>query len=121
MATPDFKNLPDAISATITSGQAVSAAFALDGMGAIRINMPAGWDAAGLTFQVSMDGVTYINLYDKFGEYSISSSVVGASRSIILPPADFAGVRYMKVRSGTSGTPVNQTADRVISLVVRPL
>jgi hypothetical protein len=33
---------------------------------------------------------------------------------------DWIGVRYMKVRSGTSGTPVNQGGARTITLVVQP-
>jgi hypothetical protein len=48
-------------------------------------------------------------------EYTVT--VGGAARSIKVPFDDLLGVRYLKVRSGTSGVPVNQTADRAITLV----
>jgi hypothetical protein len=92
----------------------------LGGCSAVRIGMPAAWTAASLTFQVSVDGVSYANLYKSDGtEYSVSAA---ASREILLSPADFAGIRFLKVRSGTSGTPVTQlTADRILTITARPV
>lgn len=103
--------------ATIANGAALSAAVSLAGKGIIRLNMPASWTAANLTFQVSADNATYLDLYDKNGsEYTVTAA---ASRSIILPPADFVGVNYIKIRSGTSATPVNQGASRDITIITR--
>lgn len=97
----------------------LSNAVYLHGFTPLRINMPATWTTAALTVLVSDDNVTYRNLYDASGnEYTIQAA---ASRSIILPPADFAGVQYLKLRSGTSGTPVDQNGDRTLRLEVRPL
>jgi hypothetical protein len=102
---------------TISSGGSLSAAIDLANQGLVRIVMPAGWDAAVITLQSSFDGVTYNNLYDQWGgEYTIQAA---ASRSIVLVPADFVAMRYIKLRSGTSGTPVNQTADRIITILSR--
>lgn len=102
--------------AQIALGTALSAAVdCVDGR-AIRVDMPAAWDAADLTFQVSLDGVTYSDLYDAYGsEYVVRAS---ASRAILLNPVDFIGVRYLKVRSGTGAVPVNQTAARSITLTL---
>lgn len=111
---------------TISSGGSLSAAQefqktvnAQNGEALIRLDMPSGWDAAGITFQVSEDGQTYRNLYDAAGNEK--ALTVAASRAIYLPPLDFAGIRFIKVRSGTAGSPVNQTADRTIRLVTRAM
>ena len=105
--------------ATIANGASLSGAVDL-GAGAILagIQMPAAWTAASLTFQVSADGVTYANKFDALGtEYSVASAAAAASQYIALPPADWLGVRYVKVRSGTAAAAVNQGAERALTLV----
>lgn len=83
----------------------------------VGIIMPASWSAASLTFQASNDNSTFTNLYNAAG--TEVTATVSAARWVAIDPADFAGVAYLKVRSGTSGTPVNQGADRTITLVFR--
>lgn len=110
---------------TIASGASLSDAehlgFALAG-GASRaalvgIVMPDAWTAASLTFQASNDGVTFTNLYTASGtEVTVTADV---SRWIALDPSDFAGIAWLKVRSGTAGTAVNQGGDRVLTLIAR--
>lgn len=80
------------------------------------IILPAGWDAADVTFSVSADGgATYFNLYDDAdNEYVVQG---GASRHVALNPADFASVTNLKIRSGTAGAAVNQ-ADAVVVTIV---
>lgn len=104
--------------AVITSGVSLSTAVNIDPYRLVGIAMPATWTAANLTFQASHDnGTTYNNLYDDLGtEMTVTAA---ASRYITLDPAVFAGINYLKVRSGTSGTPVNQGGDRTITLVTR--
>lgn len=105
--------------ATIENGASLSDAIDCSLGRLAHIEMPASWTTANLTLQASdaLDG-TYNNLYDSFGtEYAI---IAAASRSIIVPLADFLGVRYLKVRSGTAGTPVNQGAEREIVLTLAP-
>jgi len=107
------------ISATILNGESLSAAVYLGSGTLARIDMPAAWTAAVLTFQTSDDNVTYRNLYDASGtEYSVANAV---SRAIVMPVSEFAGVKYLKVRSGTAGVPVNQGADRILTLVAAHL
>lgn len=105
-------------SVTIASGASLSSAVRIDtGSVLVALQTPASWTAADLTLQGSVDGVTYNNLYDSTGsEYSIAGA---ASRFIhVADPVLLMGLHYLKVRSGTSGTPVNQGADRIIKLAL---
>lgn len=82
------------------------------------IVMPAAWTAAVLTMQMSADDATFNDVYDQSGsEVTIQA---GAARYITLNPADFVGANALKVRSGTTGTPVAQGAERIITLVLMP-
>ena len=104
--------------ATIANGASLSDAIdcAVARLG--RITLPAAWTAAALTFQVSPDGTNWFNLYDAAGtEYTAQAA---ASRAVIIPVADFLSVRYLKVRSGTSGAPVAQGAERALTLSLVP-
>lgn len=93
-------------------------------MTVIGVQLPAVWTAADLTVQAVLpDGDpsvdTWTNVYDEVGtEYTITGT---AGAIILLPPADLAGLRYLRFRSGTSGTPVAQAARRVCNLIVRPV
>jgi hypothetical protein len=122
MAGRDVQQSADTVSqtATIANGASLSDAVAMnEGHYPIAIIMPAAWTAASLTFQASVDGSTYNNLYDTSNtEVSVSTA---ASRAIRLDPADWAWVSYLKVRSGTGGVPVNQGAERLITIVSRPV
>lgn len=84
----------------------------------VAIIMPASWTTADLTFQASNDDTTFYNFYNAAGtEVTVEAD---ASRWIGIDPVDFSGVAYMKVRSGTSGTPVAQGADRTLTFLFRP-
>ena len=83
----------------------------------VAIQMPATWVAADLTFQVSLDGVNFANLYDIDGNEIVVSAA--ASRVIGLTDVErWLSGGKIKIRSGTSGTPVNQTAERKLKLAV---
>lgn len=104
---------------TIANGQSLSSAVVLGEDRLVGIAMPADWTAANLTFQVSHDGSTYNNLYDDSGaEITVTAA---DDRYIALDLTVFAGIQDLKIRSGTSGTPVNQGAERTITLVTRPV
>lgn len=99
--------------ATIASGASLSGAVDLGAnFSMARITMPAAWTAAGLSFQTSADGVTYNEMLDD--ALSPVSAAVAANSDFALNRDVWRGVRYLKIRSGTSGTPVNQGADRAI-------
>lgn len=102
----------------IPSGQSLSPAISLIDNKLVGITMPAAWDTANLTFQgASLEDATYKDVYEKDGtELNYSAA---ASRYIVVKPSDFAGISFFKIRSGTTGTAVNQTAARTIRLIVR--
>ena len=102
-------------STTILSGASLSPAISLpEGFILTGVQMPSVWTAGDLTFQVSIDGETYNNAHDEVG--TEITAVAAASRFIRIP--ELGAVRHVKIRSGTSGTPVNQAADRTINLSV---
>lgn len=106
-------------SATIDqSSNQITSAIDLGTSRLARIAMPAAWTTASLTFQASYDCSTYNDLYDATGtEYTVTAA---ASRAIIIPYADFIGVRCLKIRSGTTGSPVTQGSSRTLNLVLVP-
>lgn len=104
------------VTATISSGGSLSAAVPLGAATLVGISMPASWDSAGLTFQVSADGTNFQDMQTSSAELSMTAA---AGKYIAVDPTLWRGVNLLKVRSGTSGSPVNQTADRTITLVLR--
>lgn len=99
----------DVLVATIQNGQALSAEVDIGNKTIVGIVTPAGWLAAGLSFQVSVDGgTTWQELLDSTATAISVSSVTGAA-AIAMDPTKLRGFNALKVRSGTSGAPVNQT------------
>lgn len=113
---------PDYLTATIASGASLSAAQKVDGK-LVGIIIPSAWTSAGMTFQASHDGTTFADVWDSAtgtaAERTIASGNIPTSstRFLALSLADWIGVNFVKVRSGTSGSPVNQGAARSVILV----
>jgi hypothetical protein len=102
--------------ATIANGASLSGAISLRGGRLSAIQMPAAWTAANLTFQTSFDGATFADAYDDVGnELTVSATI---SRVLQLDPSKWVGVQYIKVRSGTSASPVAQGAARTLQLIL---
>jgi len=100
---------------TITSGQSLSAGVDLGVFRLVGLSMPTTLEPTTLTFQSSFDGTNWNNIFTSAGtEVTVISA---ASRRIIVAPADFYGVRYLRVRGGTSGVPTTVAADRIIKLI----
>jgi hypothetical protein len=109
--------LPKTATATIASGASLSGAVCLGSGVLCAIQMPAGWDAADLTFQVSDDrGSTWKEYDDDTGT---AVSVISPAAGKRLELSGFKSVVFLKVRSGTSSVAVNQTADRTLTLITR--
>lgn len=106
------------VTATIPSGQSLSGKVDLGQPTLLGLLLPAAWDAAKVSFAVSPDDVTYGPLFTVAGEYA-SAAAQAAGDFLAVDPSAFYGARFLKVRSGTSGTPVTQTADRTLTLIVR--
>lgn len=105
-----------ALTGTITSGASLSDAVSLASRNIWSVLMPAAWTAADITFQGSIDGSNFFNLYDGGTEYQLAAD---ANRMVSITKAQlFIGLTHIKVRSGTAGTPVNQGADRTLSVLI---
>ena len=103
----------------IAQGQSLSADIDLAGATLVMLGLPAAWTAADLTFQVG-DGLGgWMNLYTADGVEYLARAAAG--RCVLLPPADFARVRWLRIRSGTAATPVAQAAERQLQLHGRQL
>jgi hypothetical protein len=101
---------------TIANGQALSSIIVCKGLKLAGIIMPATWDAAAITLQAGMDGVTFQDVYDKSGaEVSIT---VAAGKCTMMDPAPLQAACYLRIRSGTGAAPVNQTAQRTVNLIL---
>jgi hypothetical protein len=102
---------------TIPASGTISDTISLVNQTLVGIQMPAAWSAADLTFRVSPDNINFSDMYDQFGnEFVVKTS---ASRFVVLNPADWVGVRFLSVRSGTVGTPVTQPSARDITFINR--
>lgn len=97
-------------SVTILATESLSDAFEIGMANNVVVQVDtSAWTAAGITFQVSLDGSAWSDLLNASGEVAFASDAAGRAYQV---PA--GGFRYIKVRSGTSGTPVAQAADRTI-------
>lgn len=107
-------------SAVIADGQSLSGAIDLKAQRLHQIMLPAGFASADLTFQVSVDETNWMDLFDADGEYKIPAAAVAASRSILVDVPTFFGIRYLKIRSGTSGAPSAVSGDKTLTLSTTP-
>ena len=73
-----------------------------------------------MTFQVGFsinDTIQYFDVYDNEGnEISVTG---GASRFVRIYPTELPSIKYLKVRTGTADTPIVQTEDVTLTLVIR--
>tara|TARA_R100001086_G_C11664072_1_gene211076 strand:+ start:148 stop:504 length:357 start_codon:yes stop_codon:yes gene_type:complete len=109
------------ITTTIENSASLSSEISLDSWTLEAIIMPAAWTTASLTFQAAeASGGTYGNIYDDGGNETTVAAAV--DRYIALTGTDreaLGSARWLKVRSGTSGSAVTQGAERTIRLVLR--
>lgn len=106
---------------TIAASAALASALYVGPGRLVSIQMPAAWTTANLTFQGSADGTTYTDIYDKAGtELSVTAA---ASQMLLLQTllaqGGLDGALWLKIRSGTTGSPVNQGAARSLICTVQ--
>lgn len=102
---------------TILAGQSDSEAVFVEHYRVAAVHMPASWNTAQLTFRGTFEekGV-YNPVFDRNGsEYVV---VTAAGRYVSISLLDLAGLRLLKLRSGTHDTPINQSADRIIRILL---
>ncbi|MBM3744170.1 MAG: hypothetical protein FJW34_00060 [Acidobacteria bacterium] len=106
------------ITATIALGESLSGAVFIGGeFSLIAIEYPAAWDAAGIAFQVSLDGSNWHILRDDAGTELTNTVTAGQFREV--DSSQFKSAIWLKIRSGTSSVPVAQTAARTLILHAR--
>lgn len=106
--------------ATIASGANQSNEINLECYRYFSLQMPSDWTTANITLLGSLDyGGDFYPVYDDTGtEISITAA---ASRIISVNAAalKIAPLKYIKLRSGTAATPINQTAMRTINIICK--
>jgi len=113
---------PALVTATVTIADTASLSDAADlsALGVpIAIVTDAAWDTNAVTFQGSVDGVTFSDLRVTGTEVSIAGVV--ASSMEPLDPHQFLACQHLKVRSGTAAVAVAQAGDTVVTIVCRPI
>lgn len=103
-------------SLTIANGTSLSPSLSLGALRMVGIVLPSSWTTANLTFQMSPDGgTTWVEVQDGAGN---AVSVTAAANIFAqVNPQTWMGINQIKIRSGTSGVPVNQGADRVLTII----
>lgn len=128
----DFQDLRVFLPATIANGASISGIIDVSGMAIVGLLMdPSAWTAAAVTFAVS-DTAAFTNSYNLFTaaatELVIAATVTFGQAITFANSTNFgSGMfnalrpwRYIKVRSGTAGTPVAQGAQRNLQVVCLP-
>lgn len=112
---------------TLASGQSLSGELDLRTWRLVGVVLPSAWTAADLTFQASVKATAEGGNYGEvFLDPGTGTGVAlqldaAASQATFLSVAASVGGTFIKVRSGTSGAPVVQAADRVITLILAPM
>jgi hypothetical protein len=101
---------------TIPSGTSISGALAI-GLGRIIGLMVDGWTAAALSLEAGSSGTTGPAFHDD-AEVSIASAAVVAGRYLSRTNMQAVRAPFVRFRSGTGGTPVNQAATRTLTVFV---
>ena len=117
MSYPEFRK-----SETVTVGAGTSlsgASVSMAGRVLVGVITASTWDVAKMTFQASLDGTNFFDVTYKGTEYEVAS--VTAAKFIAVDPEVFYGAKYIKVRSGTSGSATNQVDATIVTLVTRPI
>lgn len=112
----------DVVSVPIAAGASgLSGVVRLGGKTLVGIVIPSTWVTAGLSFQASHDdGTTFGELLDETATAKSVSSITGGAYTVIaVDPTKWRGIWCLKVRSGTSGAPVNQTGNPTLLLLTR--
>lgn len=78
------------------------------------------WQAADISLQASADGVTFYEVLKAADGSAYSTKAAATGYYLLATPLRIGP--YIKIRSGTSGSPVNQTdGDATVTLILRAL
>lgn len=107
------QHYPDAVPVTIdiSVDAQVSGILDCNGSHLFALVTPAAVDSTSVTFQASVDGVTFTPMYDNAGTQL--SATIAANRWIPLDTALFESVQYLKIVAGSA-----ETADREFTAIL---
>lgn len=110
------------INVTIPNGVSVSDPIDVGGSVVVGFFGPAAWTTAALQVEASANGSTnWVPITDSAGSVTGSLASITALYAYALDPVAMLPWRYVRLLSGTVATPVNQAADRVFTVITRPL
>jgi hypothetical protein len=112
----------DTVQAQIAAGESLSAEVDIGTKSLVGISVPNNFTAAELSFQVSFDGETWGELVDNTNTAITIPTVTienDLPAQIAVNPEQWQGIAALKIRSGTSGAPVNQVNAVTITLITR--
>jgi hypothetical protein len=101
---------------TIAAGESLSDAVDCSAGLPVRITMPADWTAAGLSFQLSSDGMFFNDCFDHTGHEIVM--VVMPGTAVPIPEIWGRLMGFIKFRSGGRDNPVPQETDRAFSIAI---
>jgi hypothetical protein len=102
---------------TIAAGASLSGVLSIPfGYCPVAFITASTWDAAKLSFQLSVDGTNYFVLTNAGTEYEVAS--VTAAKYNAVPLEHFMGARKLKVQSGISTAAVNQVDATIVTVVM---
>jgi len=79
----------------------------------VGIVTPAALTGTAVTFKASVDGATFVPVYNEGTQYSVN---VGTSRYVALNQSVLRGIQSLKIVSGSS-----EAAERTIQVVMKDL
>lgn len=112
---------------TILNTASLSNALNVQGYDVVALQQPVNVEGTAYSFQASLDGATFADLYDNEGtEVSATKSATLAqvtllTASMAAPPGDISikGVNSIKVRTGLTGAASAQNSDVIIMVGLR--
>lgn len=88
------------------------------------IVLPSTWTTARITFQAEdpQNSGTFYDLFDDAAaEVVVASIAASKCVALVSTAAALLANRFIKIRSGISGTAVNQTSAPVLTLILDPM
>lgn len=109
--------------ATIANGASVSGTVDLTDTSLLGFIAPAAWTTAELNIEVSVDNTNWVTagVLDGSGSNVSRWSAVTAGAAYSVDVVNMLPYRFVRFRSGTAASPVNQGADRAFTVITRPL
>jgi len=104
---------------TIAASGSLSGAIDLGNYTLCGVRTDSAWDGGAISFASSTAiGGTYVPVISASGA-EVTTGSIAASKHAALDPADFVGVQFLKIQSGTSAAVVAQGDATVLTLVLR--